>query len=795
MNAFPRRVCFATFTLLVALRPLVAQDAMHGAPEPIVASIDPAKLSYDFLVDGDLPADDPANKKFKTLQAAYEAAPAGTEDKPTVIGLRPNVYQLPGGAPRTPSMSIRKNYITFLGLTNNRRAVVLADNRGLMQGADDNGYILDVNATGFTLRNLTVLNYCNADYEYPGDAKKNLAKRSDVITQAVALQAAGDKHVYDNVALLGRLDTMFLRTTRSYFRHVYIEGTDDWMGGGQMSVWDDCTLVYSIGRGVMSASNIIFRRCRFEAARGMQFYKVEFRSAERPVALIDCIVPPDTVWCRGRAPARPNQYSLTYHVKYPDGTPTKIPDCTVGPPAFTYSRELSDSELLAYNPWNLLRSAANAVADDWDPAGEKSSAAANGNLVYRMTLAGGAPTIRTGGPGATLSATVIPTRANEQTITWSTKSDLVALSRTTGPNVVVTTRNTTDRAEWVAVDARAANGYFVTAYVYTEPKYIAPPAFAAKPTLGTPRDGTLSVDYQLDLGGREDQSLVTWSLCDDASGAHPRVIALSRGNHPLKTLTLPAGAVGKFIKAGVRPKHSISEPGFEVAAVTAEAIKATDVHTDAVTLDFRSFPTDATETSANGFWNTVGNWVVELRDTFATGYGLRPPTTGGQLLYASNAPTGDMQFDLTMTPEKTEGTGFSIPGSPADSGERNLHSDIFIKYDPHTRNGYSLRFWRTTQSAAKCMFQIYRIADGVGTPLDDKQVLSGVFKPTTRLTIKVTGPKLSVTASNDVDGDTLALEGTITPNRFGSAGVMWPRGSTNVYSRLEISYPKTPAAK
>jgi len=168
----------------------VAQDSVKGSAEPVVSSIDPAKLTYDYLVDGNLSQDDPAAKKFKTLQAAYAAAPEGTEAKPTVIGIKPNVYQLPGEL-RGPSLSITKNYITLLGLTNNRRTVVLADNRGLMQGSDDDGYIIDVNATGFTAKNLTIINYCNADYEYPGDASKNLTKRSDVITQGVALQAAG----------------------------------------------------------------------------------------------------------------------------------------------------------------------------------------------------------------------------------------------------------------------------------------------------------------------------------------------------------------------------------------------------------------------------------------------------------------------------------------------------------------------------------------------------------------------------------------------------------------------------
>src|ERR1700742_2787037 len=124
-----------------------AQDKMNGS-EPIVSAIDPAALQYDILVDGNLAKDDPEHKKFKTLQAAYAFAPEGTEQKPTVIGIGPNVYQLPGGD-RVASMLIEKNWITFLGLTNNRRSVVLADNRGLSEGSSDDGFMLMVNCTGF----------------------------------------------------------------------------------------------------------------------------------------------------------------------------------------------------------------------------------------------------------------------------------------------------------------------------------------------------------------------------------------------------------------------------------------------------------------------------------------------------------------------------------------------------------------------------------------------------------------------------------------------------------------------
>ena len=616
-----------------------AQDNERGGVEPIVSSIDPASLTYDYLVDGSLAQDDPAAKKFRTLPAAYAAAPAGTPEKPTVIGLRPNVYLLPGRAPRGPSLSIQKDYLTLLGLTNDRRTVVLADNRGMMQGADDDGYILDVNATGFTAKNLTIINYCNADYEYPGDPTKNLSKRSEVITQGVALQAAGDKHVYENVALLGRLDTMFLRTTRSYFKNVYIEGTDDWMGGGQISVWEDCTLVYPTGHGVMSASGIVFFRCRFEADRGMQFYKAEFRSAERPNALIDCILPVNSArsevsWVRGVAPPRPSQLSLTYRNRDAHGAPAVIRDCTVGAPAYTYSRELSARERTAFNSWNLLRAAPNASADDWDPTGTKSAeeAAGEGNLAYRIALTGGSPSIRTGGPGATIGAAVTPLRARGGAIAWSTDSALVSLSGPTGPAISVTGRNATDRAEWVSVRATAPDGFYVTSYVYVEPRYLDPPAMTAGPTLVAPADGKARVDYTLDLGGKEDESLVSWFVCDDAAGSSPRKIAVSRGDWPLREIPLTPGDVGKYLKVVIQPKHRISDPGPGIAAIAPNPVAPGDVRSSTVSPHFRNFVPEPNADYVSGRWTVLGTWTVVSGDNLVAGYGIRPSTPGA-LLY------------------------------------------------------------------------------------------------------------------------------------------------------------------
>ena len=156
-------------------------------------------------------------------------------------------------------------------------------------------------------------------------------------------------------------------------------------------------------------------------------------------------------------------------------------------------------------------------------------------------------------------------------------------------------------------------------------------------------------------------------------------------------------------------------------------------------------------------------------------------------MYFKDGDARDMQIDLVLMPDKTEGTVFAVPGSPNDSGAHNAHGDIFIKYDPRTKNGYSLRYWRTTKSAAACMYQFYKIEDGVGSPLNDKQILTGVFKQNTFLTLKVSGSTISVTAHNTVDDDSLTMDGTIEPNGYGGAGV-WSSGAATTYSLIKISY-------
>ena len=156
---------------------------------------------------------------------------------------------------------------------------------------------------------------------------------------------------------------------------------------------------------------------------------------------------------------------------------------------------------------------------------------------------------------------------------------------------------------------------------------------------------------------------------------------------------------------------------------------------------------------------------------------------------------GDEQVSVLMSPEKTAGQGFGSPGTGDDSapGAVVQNADLYIKYDPRTGNGYSLRWWRTTQSATAVAFQLYKHVNGVGSPIDSSQVLTGVFKPNTTVTLSIIGNVFSASAYNNVDSSTLFLQSIVAPNNYGGAGTRWsgsvPAGNSNAYSFFSITKP------
>lgn len=773
-------------TLLLAGGNAVAQDTLAGLGHVrgyTDVVFDTTKERYDILVDASRP-DDPAANRYRTIQAAYAAAPAGTRERPTVIGILPDVYQL-GGTATEPGLTITKPNITLMGLTRDRRSVVLADNRGNKQGAANNGFTMIVDADGFSAINLTILNYCNVDYDYPGDPSKSLKRRSGVITQAVAIQMSGDRHVYSHVAILSRLDTMFNRTKRSYFTNAYLEGTDDYLGAPGVSVWEESEINFIEGGGILFAGGTTFIRTRFRAVKPMQFYKVPVA----PVALVDSTLPDAPLaWFGWRAPPQ-SEASLTYRTKTDAGRPVDLIDSIVGPERRTLSRELTPDESLAFNPWNQLRWAPDGNDDGWDPAGARAKFEGQGIRPYRIKLANGVARIRTGEAPVEIAAQVLPKGATGR-VRWSSSSPLVKLSATEGDRVVVTATNTGERTQIATIRALADNGFSSVAQVTVDPAYRPAPALVAAPKLQTISDG-LSVAYALaGSTGRHDQSLVTWFACADAACARPQRVAVSRGNEPLRTLKISGNLAGRYVMAEVQPKTDLSQPG---PAVRTMPIKAPATAPATAVLDPRAQPDSTAVDRWEGDWSLTGAWSSQAPFEDQTHWGLRAGDKDNTLLYVGRPSAGDMDVTVAFDTDKLEGQGFSIAGSPQDDGRPR--ADILFKYDPATRDGYALRFWRSTRSATAVVFQLYRIKDGHGAPISGEDQLTGVIKPTTTIQISVRGDQVTVKGSNTADDDALNLTGTIEPNNHAAAGLYWtasrPSGSV-VLRGLSVAYPGRP---
>jgi hypothetical protein len=310
--------------------------------------------------------------------------------------------------------------------------------------------------------------------------------------------------------------------------------------------------------------------------------------------------------------------------------------------------------------------------------------------------------------------------------------------------------------------------------------------------LSAPADGTVTLSYRLNKAAeRTDQSIVTWYSCEEPSCANPRTVAVSRGDVPLAAYPLTPGDAGKYLRATIQPKLEISDPGSAVTVTSATPVPKSAMTSTSVSPNFRNFVTSVNDSYVSGYWTVLGAWTSVTGGAFVNGYGVRAASAASALLYQQDSPSGDMQIDVVMHPEKTDGQGFGGPGTSADANTQN--ADIFIKYDPRTQTGYSLRWWRTTQSARKCMFQLFQHTHGVGTPLSPAQELTGVFKPNTYMTLSIAGSTFTVKAHNDVDSDTLTLSATVPPNSYGGAGIRWsgsaPLGNSNVVSSFKISYP------
>ncbi|OZB98231.1 pectinesterase family protein [Paenibacillus sp. XY044] len=104
----------------------------------------------------------------------------------------------------------------------------------------------------------------------------NSASRLERAGQAVALEAAGDRAIFRNVAILGHQDTLYTPGNgRQLYDHCYIEGTVDFVFGSATAVFKECELhnlnrhngyVTAASTGIEQPYGYVLLQCRLTSS-------------------------------------------------------------------------------------------------------------------------------------------------------------------------------------------------------------------------------------------------------------------------------------------------------------------------------------------------------------------------------------------------------------------------------------------------------------------------------------------------------------------------------------------------
>lgn len=768
-----------------------------------------------FFIDGQLTDEEAAQYKFvyNSITEASKHLTNGNEASPMVLYIAPWVYwldnpddpeiRLPkkvGGAPI--GLEINCEWLKFQGLSDNAQNVVLASNRGQTMGAKGNFTMLDIKGESTTAENITFGNYCNIDLVYPLNPILNREKRGSAIVQAQLIFSNGDKVVARNTRFISRLNLgPFWGSKRTLFDRCHFESTDDALNG--TAVYLNCTFgIYSSKPfGHTSGTGAVFLNCDIQSfTRGQQY----FVKGSGPVAAIDTRCIGENVNYLGwrdipNTEARYYQYHVSLNTQ-PITVSHDIANATVDMAAkeILHAYRFEYKNQVIYNTYNLLRG-----NDNWDPMGikdlvakaEKETGKNYSSIPTLLTIKPSRQTLETGKDRVELEATVNRFGNYElkgEKIVWKTAPEYQSLVQlqvnNEGKCVVIPTNNGNETKE-VIVTASTASGLEAASVFYIKPSFIAPPTFTALPKISKTKEGTLELNYALDLSF-EDQSLITWYRCWDAQGNHPIEIAVSRLNKPLKTYTLSAGDVGYYIMASVAPKHLRCEAGLPKTITFNAVIAKGDVKQPSTILipNLENMSAKYQPEILPGFWTLDSyapadthehNWTADnSKDSWyygsgengaANDTGFVQATKGARMRYTPVGKSfGDMKMSFTAIPAKTAGQGFS--------SARAQYMDIGIKMDNKEMNGYALRLIRTTKHSDAIDFIVMKYENGTPTPISSP-VTASCFRPNCVISIEVKNNKLTVHAQNPLGYFSenypsevvkmVHLEADITPNPFG----------------------------
>jgi pectinesterase len=210
----------------------------------------PAQTNLYVAADG--------SAKYKTVQSAIMAVPAGTREMPVIIHIAPGTYQeliyiqrekryfkLLGDSPANTVLSFN----LYAGITN-------AEGRPIGTFKTPS---TTIDADDFTAENLTFENSAGP------------------VGQALAIRVDGDRASFRNCRFLGWQDTILINRGRQYFENCYIAGHVDFIFGAATAWFEQCQ-IHALRDGYLTAASTpvdvpfgyVFNRCKITGEPGVK---------------------------------------------------------------------------------------------------------------------------------------------------------------------------------------------------------------------------------------------------------------------------------------------------------------------------------------------------------------------------------------------------------------------------------------------------------------------------------------------------------------------------------------------
>lgn len=301
----------------------------------------------------------------------------------------------------------------------------------------------------------------------------------------------------------------------------------------------------------------------------------------------------------------------------------------------------------------------------------------------------------------------------------------------------VSGENNTEESMYGFLTITSDNGIKVQCVAEIKPSFIEPPRFLSTPVV-TISNGRAYVNYELDLGEREDQSEISWYRVDNidrtkldamreftrSNERDCRKIAISR-RKPCKEIALTKYDVGKHIKVNIKPKHSRSDQGPGLNVVS-RIVMQSDVRTKNIMFNLENQVLNSYYMAEPGYGTTTGIWSYK-RLSGCKHSGMVTESSDCAFYFNGNEPEDRMSLYAVLDMENNDGEGFK---------NRGEYQEIYIKYDSNKRKGYGLRYECVDVSNHISGFTLYKYDGLLAQPISS-MVMGSYMKSGMEINLEV----------------------------------------------------------